>query len=61
MEPVKPEGNEIDEVETFMYLDSIIDKHGGTDVETCINNFLRRILQIRWPNIISNRDLWEKT
>ena len=33
MEPVKLEGNEIDEVETFTYLDSIIDKHGGTDAD----------------------------
>jgi len=31
MEPVKLEGNEIDEVETFTYLSIIIDKHGGTD------------------------------
>ena len=120
MEPVKLEGNEIDEVETFTYLGSIIDKHGGTDadvkarigkargafiqlkniwsskvlslhtkirlfnsnvksvllygaetwrttntttkkLQTFINNCLRRILQIRWPNTISNSDLWEKT
>ena len=33
MEPVKLEGNEIDEVETFTYLGSIIDKHGGTDAD----------------------------
>ena len=33
MEPVKLEGNEIDEVETFTYRDSIIDKHGGTDAD----------------------------
>jgi len=31
MEPVTLEGNEIEEVET--YLDSIIDKHGGTDAD----------------------------
>ena len=120
MEPVKLEGNEIDEVETFTYLVSVIDKHGGTDadvkarigkargafiqlkniwsskvlslhtkirlfnsnvksvllygaetwrttntttkkLQTFINNCLRRILQIRWPNTISNSDLWEKT
>jgi len=33
MEPVKLEGNEIDEVESFTYLGSIIDKHGGTDAD----------------------------
>jgi len=32
MEPVTLEGNEIEEVETFRYLGSIIDKHGGADV-----------------------------
>ena len=26
-----------------------------------MNNCLRRILQIRWPNSISNRGMWEKT
>ena len=31
MKPVKLKGNEIDEVETFTYMDSIIDKHRGTD------------------------------
>jgi len=30
MVPVKLEGNEIDEVDTFTYLGSIIDKNGGT-------------------------------
>jgi len=30
-------------------------------LQTFINNCLRRILQIRWPNTISNSDLWEKT
>ena len=30
-------------------------------LQTIINNFLRRILQIRWPSTISNSDLWEKT
>ena len=33
MEPVKLEGNEIGEVETFTYLGSIIDKHGVTDAD----------------------------
>ena len=30
-------------------------------VQSFINNCLRRILQIRWGNTISNSDLWEKT
>ena len=110
MEPVKLEGFEIEEVETFEYLDSIIDKQSGIDgdnkaridtargtfiplkmiwsskkhpqirlfnsivksvllygadtwgttntstkkVHTFIKNCLRRILQIRWPNTVSN-------
>ena len=33
MEPVKLEGIENEEVETFMYLGSIIDKDGGTDAD----------------------------
>ena len=33
MESVKLKGNEIDEVETFTYLVSVIDKHGGTDTD----------------------------
>ena len=33
MEPLKLEGNEIDEVETVTYLGSIIDKHGSTDAD----------------------------
>ena len=33
MESVKLEGNEIEEVETFTYLGSIIDKLGGTDAD----------------------------
>ena len=30
-------------------------------IQTFINRFLRRILQIRWPETISNEDLWEQT
>ena len=33
MEPVKLERNEIDKVETFTYLGSIIDKHSDTDAD----------------------------
>jgi len=31
------------------------------NLQTFINNCLRRILQIRWPNTIRNSYLWEKT
>ena len=30
-------------------------------IQTFINRCLRRILQIRWPETISNEDLWEQT
>ncbi|XP_073714068.1 uncharacterized protein [Misgurnus anguillicaudatus] len=30
-------------------------------VQTFINSCMRKILQIRWPNTISNHDLWQKT
>jgi len=33
MQPVKLKRNEIVEVETLIYLGSIIDKHGGTDAD----------------------------
>ena len=30
-------------------------------IQTFINACLRRILKIRWPDIISNQDLWKRT
>lgn len=30
-------------------------------IQTFINTCLRRILKIRWPNTISNQDLWDRT
>jgi hypothetical protein len=30
-------------------------------VQTFINTCLRKILQIRWPDIIRNKDLWQRT
>ncbi|KAK7109158.1 hypothetical protein V1264_013249 [Littorina saxatilis] len=30
-------------------------------IQTFINSCLRRILQIRWPDTISNKDLWQRT
>ena len=119
-DPITLHGNELEEVEGFTYLGSIIDKQGGTDadvrarfgksriaylqlkniwrskvvstrtkirlfnsnvkaillygaeiwktkmttvgkVQTFINNCLRRIQQIRWPDTISNADLRQST
>ena len=119
-DPVTLDENQIEEVDTFTYLGSVIDKQGGTDadvktrigkartaftllkniwksrqiktktkirffntnvkavllygaetwrttktilkkVQTFINNCLRRILQIHWPETINNKDLWQRT
>ena len=30
-------------------------------IQTFINNCLRRILRIRWPDTISNEELWQRT
>ena len=119
-DPVTLGGNRIDEVESFTYLGSIVDRQGGTDadvksrigkaraafimlrniwrsrqlltktklrffnsnvkavllygsetwrttksttkkIQTFINGCLRKILQIHWPETISNRDLWQRT
>ena len=30
-------------------------------IQSCLNNFLRRILRIWWPDKIRNEDLWERT
>ena len=118
--PIKLEGVALEEVESFTYLGSIVDKQGGTDadvkirigkaraaflqlkniwtsselsantkirlfntivksvllygaetwrttvtttkkIQTFINNCLRRILRIRWPDTISNEELWQRT
>nr|CAH8838004.1 unnamed protein product [Trichobilharzia regenti] len=42
--------------ETWRVIKSISNK-----LQTFINNCLRSILKIRWPEKISNRDLWERT
>jgi hypothetical protein len=118
--PIKLEGVELEEVESFTYLGSTVDKEGGTDadiktrigkaraafcqlknvwsstelttnvkirmfntiikpvllygaetwrttttnmkrIQTFINTCLRRILRIRWPDKISNEQLWQRT
>ena len=118
--PIVLHGRNLEEVEAFTYLGSIIDTKGGTDadvkarigkargaymqmrniwksgsvsthtkirlfnsnvksvllygaetwritkttigkVHTFLNSCLRRILQIHWPETISNVDLWERT
>lgn len=119
-EPVKLDGNRLEEVQSFTYLGSNIDKQGGTDADvkarigkeriaflqlkniwnsrvlqqqtkvrifnsnvksvllygfktwrmtkntiskfqTFIDNCLRRILKIHWPDKVNNNDLWLKT
>ena len=35
--------------------------HGLKKIQTFINTCIRRILQIRWPQTISNRELWKRT
>jgi hypothetical protein len=30
-------------------------------IQTFVNNCLKRILQIRWPDNISNEELWQQT
>ena len=118
--PITVQGEALEEVDSFTYLGSILDKHGGTDadvrtrigkaraafkqlsnvwgsseisiatkirlfntlikpillygaetwrttvttmkkIQVFINTCLRRILKIRWPNKISNEELWHRT
>ena len=118
--PITLDGNNLEEVETFTYLGSVINQQGGTDVDvksrigkarsafttlkniwkshqistrtkirlfnsnvksvllygsetrrttkitirmiqTFVNTCLRRLLQIHWPDTISNTELWHKT
>ena len=119
-DPVTLDGNRIEEVESFIYLGSIIDKQGGTEadvksrigkartafallrnlwksrqlktatkirffnsnvksvllygsetwrttktttkkIQTFVNGCLRKILQIHWPEKITNIELWQRT
>jgi len=57
MEPVKLEGNEIDDVETFTYLVSVIDKHGGTDADVKARIGKARGAFIQLKNIWSSKVL----
>ena len=118
--PITLEGTNLEEVDSFTYLGSIIDTQGGTDadvrvrigkarssfkqlkkvwncnnltlhtkvrifnttvkpvllygaetwritaaiskkLQAFINTCLRAILRIRWPNVITNEDLWQRT
>lgn len=118
--PIRLEEEELEDVDSFTYLGSVIDVKGGTDadvkarigkariaflqlgkvwsskdlslstkirlfntsvksvllygaetwrtavstikkIQTFINGCLRRILRIRWPNVITNEELWERT
>ena len=53
MEPVKLERNEIEEVDTFTYLGSIIDKHGCTVVHVKVRIGKGRGIFIQLKNIWS--------
>jgi len=119
-DPITLHDEDLNEVEKFVYLSSIVNKDGGTDediksrinkarhafntlrpiwnssaltlhnkirifntsvksvllygsetwrttksnthkLQTFINRCLRNIINIRWPDVISNADLWDKT
>ena len=119
-DPITLHDEDLDKVEKFVYLGSIVNKDGGTDediksrinkarhafntlcpiwnspalslhnkirifntsvksvllydsetwrttksnthkLQTFINRCLRKIINIRWPDVISNADLWDKT
>ncbi|VDI42184.1 Hypothetical predicted protein [Mytilus galloprovincialis] len=59
----------LEEVESFTYLGSVVDNLGGSDKDVKIRigkvrtalNIMGRILNIRLPEKISKKDLWEKT
>jgi hypothetical protein len=36
-------------------------KTNRNKLQTFINRFLRQILNIRWPNKVTNENLWDKT
>ena len=57
MEPVKLGINEIKDVETFTYLGSIIDKHGGTGVAVKARTGKARGAVIHLKNIWSSKVL----
>ncbi|VDO73619.1 unnamed protein product [Schistosoma curassoni] len=48
------DGETLEDVESFTYLISIIDEQGGSDADV-------KILNIHWPDTISNSLLWERT
>ncbi|PVD22635.1 hypothetical protein C0Q70_15890 [Pomacea canaliculata] len=119
-EPIRMDGEPLEEVDAFTYLGSVVDKQGGTDadvkmriskargafiqlrrvwnsgsigyktkiclfnskvksvllygaetwrttkgtmkkIQTFVNQCLRRILRIHWPEKIRNTDLWQRT
>jgi len=38
-----------------------IDETTNQEIATFINKYLRKILNIRWPEVISNEELWQRT
>ena len=61
MEPVKLEGNEINQKETFTYLGSIIDKDGGTDADVTTRISKAREAFIQLKNTWSSKVLSSHT
>ncbi|VDO89717.1 unnamed protein product, partial [Schistosoma margrebowiei] len=87
--PITIDGEDLEDVKSFTYLGSIIDKHGGSDADLkarigkaraaylqlrniwnskqLSTNTKARIFntnvyfRIRWPDTISNNQLWERT
>ncbi|XP_065941251.1 uncharacterized protein [Magallana gigas] len=66
--PIQLNGENIRETDKFTYLGSIVIKDGGADNDvksrtnkSFVNKCLRHILNIRWPDTISNTSLREKT
>ncbi|KAJ8364105.1 hypothetical protein SKAU_G00129360 [Synaphobranchus kaupii] len=70
--PIQLQGENIKETDRFTYLGSIAVLLYGSEtwrvtnittnkLQTFINRCLRHILNIRWPEKISNANLWERT
>ncbi|VDO62871.1 unnamed protein product [Schistosoma margrebowiei] len=68
--PITLDGETLKDVESFTYLGSIIDEQEGSDAD--VKNYnnhhqegtsscLRKILNIHWPDTISNSLLWKGT
>ncbi|VDO69812.1 unnamed protein product [Schistosoma margrebowiei] len=68
--PITLDDKTLEDAESFTYLGSMIDEQGGSDADvkarigkawTAFLHYLRKILNIHWPDTISNSLLWERT